>query len=97
MVEGEAQKRTEELASLEAECIKGRAECETKATENTAKEINNLRDEIMPKLVEADEKSKVAEDASKDAQQRIIEVQTIAQKHIDTQNNVMSLHSMMRN
>ena len=90
MVEDEAQKRAEELASLEAGCIKGRAECETKATENTAKEINNLRDELMPKLVEAHKKSKTAEDSSKDAQQRIIEVQTVAQKHIDTQNSVMS-------
>ena len=43
--------KNRQVSDLETECIKGRAECETKATENTAKEINNLRDEIIQNLL----------------------------------------------
>ena len=85
----ERQKDKEE-ADVRAEALMKANTDLTKALTKAELTIQNLRDELMPKVSTAEEKSIAAEALSKDAQQKIVEVKDTAEKHISTQNNVMN-------
>ena len=90
MVDEEAKLRNDAIVQLNDTSAKGREDSLNAAKENTTISIQNLRDELMPKVSTAEEKSIAAEALSKDAQQKIVEVKDTAEKHISTQNNVMN-------